>query len=330
MDKLPVLGNATAATETAPTGLTDSELESEIRRLKKERNAVILAHYYQESEIQDLADYVGDSLQLSQAAAKTTADVIVFCGVHFMAETAKILNPTKVVVIPDLSAGCSLADGCPAPVFEKWLEKYPGHTVVSYINCSAEVKALSDIICTSSNAVKIVKALEGQKVVFAPDRHLGAFVKKQANRPDIITWEGTCIVHETFSEKRLLGLMAENPDAEVIAHPECTEAILRHAHHIASTSGLIDYAVKSPKQKFIVATEAGILHKMQKAAPGKTLIAAPPEDETCSCNMCPYMRKNTLEKLYLCMRDLSPQVDVPEPVRVRALQPIQRMLEMSK
>jgi len=306
------------------------KLEEEIERLKKERNAVILAHYYQESEIQDLADYVGDSLQLSQAAAKTTADVIVFCGVHFMAETAKILNPNKIVVVPDLTAGCSLADGCPAPVFAKWLEQYPGHTVVSYINCSAEVKALSDIICTSSNAVKIVKALEGQKVVFAPDRHLGAFVKKQANRPDIVTWEGTCIVHETFSEKRLLELMAQHPDAEVIAHPECHEGILRHANHIASTSGLIDYAVKSPKQTFIVATEAGILHKMQKAAPGKTLIAAPPEDETCACNMCPFMRKNTLEKLYLCMRDLSPQVDVPEPVRVRALQPIQRMLDMSK
>lgn len=330
MDKLPVIGNATSSSEPAPSGLTDAELEVEIRRLKTERNAVILAHYYQESEIQDLADYVGDSLQLSQAAAKTTADVIVFCGVHFMAETAKILNPTKIVVVPDITAGCSLADGCPAPVFEKWLEKYPGHTVVSYINCTAEVKALSDIICTSSNAVKIVKALEGQKIVFAPDRHLGAFVKKQANRPDIITWEGTCIVHETFSEKRMLELMAQHPDAEVIAHPECTAEILRHAHHIASTSGLIDYAVKSPKQKFIVATEAGILHKMQKAAPGKTLIAAPPEDESCACNLCPFMRKNTLEKLYLCMRDLSPQVDVPEPVRVRALQPIQRMLEMSK
>jgi quinolinate synthase len=327
MDKLPVLGNPGA--DVAPSGLTDAELEDAIRRLKLERNAVILAHYYQESEIQDLADFVGDSLQLSQQAAKTDADVIVFCGVHFMAETAKILNPTKVVVVPDLTAGCSLADGCPAPVFAKWLEQFPGHTVVSYINCSADVKALSDVICTSSNAVKIVKALEGEKIVFAPDRHLGAFVKKQANRPDIVTWEGTCIVHETFSEKRLLELLVQHPDAEVIAHPECTEGILRHAHHIASTSGLIDYAVKSDKQKFIVATEAGILHKMQKAVPGKTLIAAPPEDESCACNMCPFMRKNTLEKLYLCMRDLQPQVDVPEAVRVRALQPIQRMLEMS-
>jgi quinolinate synthase len=312
-----------------PSGLTDVELEAEIKRLKTERNAVILAHYYQESEIQDLADFVGDSLQLSQAAAKTKADVIAFCGVHFMAETAKILNPEKIVVVPDLSAGCSLADGCPAPLFARWLEQYPGHTVVSYINCSAEVKAMSDIICTSSNAVKIIKALEGEKVVFAPDRHLAAFVAKQANRPDLVPWQGTCIVHETFSEKRLIELMTQNPDAEVIAHPECHEGILRHASHIASTSGLIEYAKKSPKQKFIVATEEGILHRMQQAAPSKTLIPAPPEDESCSCNKCPFMRKNTLEKLYLCLRDLQPQVDVPEAVRVKALRPIQRMLEMS-
>jgi quinolinate synthase len=310
-------------------GLDDDELEAEIRRLKRERNAVILAHYYQESELQDLADHVGDSLQLSQAAAKTNADVIAFCGVHFMAETAKILNPHKVVVVPDLTAGCSLADGCPAPLFARWLEQYPGHTVVSYINCSAEVKALSDVICTSSNAVKIVEALHGQRIVFAPDRHLGAFVQKRANRPDLVLWQGTCIVHETFSERRLIELVAQHPDAEVIAHPECTEAILRHAQHVASTSGLITYAKNSAKQTFIVATEAGILHKMQQAAPGKTLIAAPPEDESCSCNMCPFMRKNTLEKLYLALRDLAPQVDVPEPIRVKALRPIQRMLEMS-
>jgi quinolinate synthase len=309
--------------------LSPDELESEIRRLKAERNAVILAHYYQESELQDLADFVGDSLQLSQAAAKTPADVIAFCGVHFMAETAKILNPNKVVVVPDLKAGCSLADGCPAPVFQRWLEQYPGHAVVSYINCSAEVKALSDVICTSSNAVKIVKALGDQKVVFAPDRHLGAFVAKQAQRPDLVLWQGTCIVHETFSERRLLELMAQHPDAEVIAHPECHDGILRHAAFVASTSGLIDRAVKSDKQSFIVATEAGILHKMQQAAPGKTLIPAPPDDESCSCNICPHMKRNSLEKLYLCLRDLAPQVDVPEPIRVRALKPIQRMLEMS-
>ena len=322
--KLPVVGGPAAALD-----LTADELENGIRRLKAERNAVILAHYYQESEIQDLADFVGDSLQLSQAAARTEADVIAFCGVHFMAETAKIINPTKIVVIPDLEAGCSLADGCPAPVFAKWLEQYPGHTVVSYINCSADVTALSDVICTSSNAVKIVKALGDQKIVFAPDRHLGAFVAKQANRPDMVAWQGTCIVHETFSEKRLLGLMMANPEAEVIAHPECHDGILRHANHIASTSGLIEYAKKSPKQTFIVATEAGILHKMQQAAPGKTLIPAPPEDESCSCNLCPYMRRNTLEKVYLCLRDLQPQIDVPEATRVKALKPIQRMLEMS-
>ena len=325
MDKLPVVGNAAPA----PTGMTDDELEAEIRRLKVERNAVILAHYYQESEIQDLADHVGDSLQLSQAAAKTNADVIAFCGVHFMAETAKILNPSKIVVVPDLDAGCSLADGCPAPAFARWLEQYPGHTVVSYINCSAEVKALSDVICTSSNAVKIVEALAGERVVFAPDRHLAAFVAKRANRPDLVAWQGTCVVHETFSERRLLALVAQHPDAEVIAHPECHDGILRHAAFIASTSGLIERARTSPKRAFIVATEAGILHKMAAAAPGKLLIPAPPEDESCSCNLCPYMKKNTLEKLYLSLRDLEPRVDVPESVRVKALRPIQRMLEMS-
>jgi quinolinate synthase len=306
------------------------QIEDEILRLKKERNAVLLAHYYQESEIQDLADFVGDSLQLSQEAKKTQADVICFAGVHFMAETAKILNPTKKVVIPDMAAGCSLADGCPAPAFQKWLEKYPGHTVVSYINCSADVKALSDIICTSSNAAKIVKALgRDTKIVFAPDKHLGRYVSKQSGRDDIVLWQGTCIVHETFSEKKLIALMLEHPDAEVIAHPECEEALLRHAVHISSTSGLIEYVKKSPAQKFIVATEAGILHKMAEAAPGKVLIPAPPEDESCACNMCPYMRRNTLEKLYLCLRDLSPEVDVPEAVRLRALLPIERMLEMS-
>jgi quinolinate synthase len=324
--KLPLAQDPARPSEL---NLSPDELESEIRRLKAERNAVILAHYYQESELQDLADFVGDSLQLSQAAAKTEADVIAFCGVHFMAETAKILNPNKVVVVPDLKAGCSLADGCPAPVFQRWLEQYPGHAVVSYINCSAEVKALSDVICTSSNAVKIVKALGDQKVVFAPDRHLGAFVAKQAQRPDLVLWQGTCIVHETFSERRLLELMAQHPDAEVIAHPECHDGILRHAAFVASTSGLIDRAVKSDNKSFIVATEAGILHKMQQAAPGKTLIPAPPDDESCSCNICPHMKRNSLEKLYLCLRDLAPQVDVPEPIRVRALKPIQRMLEMS-
>ena len=304
-------------------------LKDEILRLKKERNAVILAHNYQVKEIQDIADFVGDSLGLAYKAKETKADVIAFCGVHFMAETAKIVNPDKIVVIPDLRAGCSLADGCPAPVFSRWLQSYPGHTVVTYINCSAEVKALSDVICTSSNAVKIVKALGDRPIVFAPDQHLGAFVKKQSGRDDLVLWQGSCIVHETFSEKRLLGLMAQHPDAEVIAHPECHDGILRHAAHIASTSGLIEWAKTSPKQTFIVATEAGILHKMQQEAPGKTLIPAPPEDESCACNLCPHMRRNTLEKLYLCLRDLEPRVEVPEPVRVRALAPIQKMLEMS-
>ncbi len=327
--RLPVIGPRPAPRRDEVLDMTPDELEDGIRRLKKERNAVILAHYYQESEIQDLADFVGDSLQLSQQAAKTTADVICFCGVHFMAETAKIINPDKIVVIPDLAAGCSLADGCPAPAFSKFLEKYPGHTVVSYINCSADVKALSDIICTSSNAVKIVQTLARDKVVFAPDKHLGAWVRKQTGRDDIVLWQGTCIVHETFSEKRLIELMVKHPDAEVIAHPECHEGILRHAKHIASTSGLIDYAKKSPAKSFIVATEAGILHKMQREAPDKELIPAPPEDESCACNLCPYMRRNTLEKLYLCLRDLQPQVDVPEAVRVRALVPLQRMLDLS-
>ncbi len=306
------------------------DLEQEILRLKKQRNAVLLAHYYQESEIQDLADYVGDSLQLSQAAAKTQADVICFAGVHFMAETAKILNPDKIVVVPDLEAGCSLADGCPAPVFKKWLEKYPDHKVISYINCSAEVKALSDLICTSSNAVKMVKSFpREQKLVFAPDKHLGRFVAKQAERPDLVLWQGTCIVHETFSEKKLIALKLAHPDAKVIAHPECEEPILRMADFVGSTSALVDYAKKSPAPAFIVATEAGILHKMAKEAPGKLLIPAPPEDESCACNMCPHMRRNTVEKLYLCLRDLQPRIELPEPLRARALVPIERMLALS-
>jgi quinolinate synthase len=306
------------------------ELEDEIARLKKERNAVILAHYYQESEIQDLADFVGDSLQLSQQAKSTEADVIAFCGVHFMAETAKILNPARTVVVPDLDAGCSLADGCPAPAFKKWLEGYPGHTVVTYINCSAEVKALSDIICTSSNAAAIIQALgRDEKIVFAPDKHLGRYVAKQAGRDDIAMWPGTCIVHETFSEKKLIALKLEHPNAQVIAHPECEDSILRQAVHIASTSGLVKFVAESDHTEFIVATEAGILHKMAKEAPGKTLIPAPPEDESCACNMCPFMRLNTMEKLYLALRDLGPEVDVPEEIRVRALAPIERMLKMS-
>jgi len=306
------------------------QLESEILRLKKEKNVVILAHYYQESEIQDLADFVGDSLQLSIEAKNTDADVICFCGVHFMAETAKILNPSKTVVVPDLAAGCSLADGCPAPEFEEWLKDYPDHTVVTYINASAEVKALSDITCTSSNAAKIIKALgPDEKIVFAPDKHLGRYVGKESGRDDIVLWQGSCIVHETFSEKKLLALKVRHPGAKIIAHPECEESILKHADCIASTSGLLRFVVEDDAEAFIVATEAGILHKMSQAAPGKELIPAPPEDESCACNVCPYMRLNTMEKLYLCLRDLGPEVDVPEATRIRALAPIERMLEMS-
>lgn len=305
-------------------------IESEILRLKKEKNVVILAHYYQESEIQDLADFVGDSLQLSVEAKNTDADVICFCGVHFMAETAKILNPDKTVVVPDLAAGCSLSDGCPADKFEAFLKDYPDHTVVSYINCSADVKALSDIICTSSNAAKIVKALgPDEKIVFAPDKHLGRYVSKQSGRDDIVLWQGSCIVHETFSEKKLLALKLRHPEAKVIAHPECEESILRHAECIASTSGLLRFVVEDDAPAFIVATEAGILHKMSQAAPDKELIPAPPEDESCACNLCPYMRLNTMEKLYQCLHDLSPQVDVPAETRAKALRPIERMLEMS-
>jgi quinolinate synthase len=305
-------------------------LEDEILRLKQERNAVLLAHYYQESEIQELADYVGDSLGLAQQAKKTKAEVICFAGVHFMAETAKILNPDKIVVIPDMAAGCSLADGCPAPQFKKWLEKYPDHVVVSYINCSADVKALSDVICTSSNAVKIVKSFpKEQKIVFAPDRHLGRWVQKQAERPDMVLWQGTCIVHETFSEKKILELKAKHRDALVIAHPECDDSVLRHADFIGSTSALIQYAKTSPARAFIVVTEGGILFKMAQEAPGKELIPAPGQDESCACNMCPYMKKNTVEKLYLCLRDLEPQIHLPEELRLRALSPIERMLTLS-
>jgi quinolinate synthase len=307
------------------------QLEDEIRRLKKERNAVLLAHYYQESEIQDLADFIGDSLQLAQAAKKTNADVICFAGVHFMAETAKILNPDKIVVVPDLEAGCSLADGCPAPAFRKWLERYPDHKVVSYINCSADVKAMSDLICTSSNAVKMVQSFPPeQKIVFAPDKHLGRWVMKQSGRDDLVLWQGTCIVHETFSEKKILELAAKHPEAEIIAHPECEETVLRHAKFIGSTSALLEYVKKSPAPTFIVATEAGILHKMSQEAPGKHLIPAPPEDESCACNLCPHMRRNTLEKLYLCLRDLEPRIEIDETLRLRALAPIERMLELSR
>jgi quinolinate synthase len=308
-----------------PSGLA---LEKEISRLRKELNAVILAHYYQDPEIQDIADFVGDSLQLSQAAAKTDAEVIVFCGVHFMAETAKILNPTKQVLLPDLDAGCSLADRCPPAEFAKWLEQYPGHKVVSYINCSAGVKALSDVICTSSNAQKVVESFPaGTPIVFAPDRHLGAWVKKKTGR-DLVLWPGFCIVHEQFTERQLTKLKIRHPQAKLIAHPECEESVLEMADFVGSTRALVDYVKSSPAKSFIVATEVGVLHLMQKDRPDAELIPAPPASG-CNCAICPYMRLNSLEKIYLCMRDRSPEITVPEDIRLRALQPVQRMLALS-
>jgi quinolinate synthase len=305
------------------------ELEGAILGLKRERNAILLAHYYQESEIQDLADVVGDSLQLARAAQKADCDVIAFCGVHFMAETAKILNPTRTVVVPDLKAGCSLADGCPADAFRAFVAEHPGAAVVSYINSSAEVKAMSDLICTSSNAVKMVQHFAGRPVIFAPDRHLGRWVAQQAKRPDLILWQGSCIVHELFSAKKLAELKVKYPDAEVLAHPECEDAVLAQADYIGSTSGIIDRAVKSPAKTLIIATEDGVFHQIAPRVPEKTLLQAPGQDESCACNRCPYMRLNTLEKLYLCLRDLAPTVSVPEPVRVRALRPIELMLQLS-
>ncbi len=305
------------------------DLEGAILELKRERNAVLLAHYYQESEIQDLADFVGDSLALAQAAREAKADVIAFCGVQFMAETAKILNPERKVVIPDLAAGCSLADGCPPDAFGEFVAQHPGAAVLSYINTSAEVKAMSDLICTSSNAVKMVEHFGDRPLIFAPDRHLGRWVASQAKRPDLIVWPGTCIVHEQFSAKRLVELKLRHPDAEVLAHPECEESVLDQADFIASTSGIIQRAVESATKTLIIATEDGVFHQIAKRAPEKTLIQAPGMDESCACNRCPFMRLNTLEKLYLCLRDLEPEVVVPEDVRVRALRPIERMLELS-
>jgi len=310
-----------------PVDDIDPELDlfDEIERLKKARNAIILAHYYQEPDIQDIADYVGDSLGLSQQAADTDADVIVFAGVHFMAETAKILNPEKTVVLPDLLAGCSLADACPADRLQTFMDEHPGHKVVSYINCSAGVKALSDVICTSSNAAAMVKLFPSdQPIIFAPDRNLGAYVERETGR-DMVLWPGTCQVHEIFSEKKLLQLKVRNPDAAIIAHPECEPHILRHAAHVGSTSQLLNFVVESEHKSFIVLTEAGILHQMQKAAPDKELIPGPPEGN-CACNECPHMKRNTLEKLYLALRDLKPAIDVPEATRLAALKPLQRML----
>jgi quinolinate synthase len=304
------------------------DLEEEIVKLKKERNAVILAHYYQESEIQDVADFIGDSLQLSQEAAKTNADVICFAGVVFMAETAKILSPNKIVVLPDLEAGCSLADGCPADKFAAWKNLHPNSVIVSYINCSAEVKALSDYICTSSNAEKIVRSIPIDKtILFAPDKNLGNYLIKKTGR-SMILWQGSCIVHETFSERKLIALKERHPNAKVLAHPECEESILRMADHISSTTGILKYAIASQDQEFIVATESGILHQMQKACPNKTFIAAPPE-ANCACNECPFMKKNTLEKVYLSLKNLSPRIEMSKELMDKARVSIDRMMELS-
>ena len=304
------------------------DLFKEIKKLKEEKNAIILAHYYQEPDIQDVADFIGDSLGLSQQAAKTDADMIAFAGVHFMAETAKILSPEKKVVLPDLKAGCSLSDSCPPDLFAKFKDSHPDHIIITYINCSAEIKALSDIICTSSNAVKIVGSLPpDQKIIFAPDRNLGAYVIKKTGRP-MVLWNGTCMVHEIFSREKILKLKNRNPEAKVIAHPECEQAVLELADFIASTTGLLKFTQTDPATSFIVATETGIIHQMQLASPHKTFIPAPP-DNLCACNDCPHMKRNTLEKLYLCMKNEVPEILVPEEIRIPAKKAIDRMLEIS-
>ncbi len=305
------------------------DLFEEINRLKKEKNAVILAHYYQEPDIQDIADFVGDSLELARAAQRTQADLIVFAGVHFMAEGAKILNPSRKVVLPDMRAGCSLSDSCPPEAFARFRAKHPDHFVASYINCSAAIKAQSDVIVTSSNAVKIINRIPKDKpIIFAPDRNLGAYVAKVTGR-EMLLWQGTCIVHETFSERKIAELRVQHPDAELIAHPECEPSLLAKADFIGSTSALLKHAIESPKEKFIVATEEGILHQMEKKAPNKTFIPAPP-NHACNCNECPFMKLNTLEKLYLALRDEGPEIVVPEEMAKKALLPLERMLEWSK
>jgi quinolinate synthase len=304
------------------------DLFEEIEALKEERKAVILAHYYQEPDIQDIADFIGDSLGLSRQAAGTDADVIVFAGVHFMAETAKILNPGKKVVIPDPRAGCSLADSCPPEAFRRFRELHPDHLVISYINCTAEIKAQSDIICTSSNAEKIVRQIPPeQPILFAPDVNLGRYLIKVTGR-DMLLWQGTCIVHEMFSARRIVRLKVRHPAALVLAHPECEEPVLRLADHIGSTASLVKYIETSANPSFIIATESGIIHQMQKLCPQKTFIPAPPQTG-CACNECPHMKLNTLEKLYLCLRDGTPEITLGETLRLRALRPIERMLSMS-
>ncbi|MBS1621394.1 MAG: quinolinate synthase NadA [Bacteroidetes bacterium] len=324
-----------AKKELNQNGFLDIELDptldlfAEIERLKKEKNAVILAHYYQEPDIQDVADYIGDSLGLAQRAEKTEAAMIVFAGVHFMAETAKILNPGKKVLIPDLNAGCSLSDSCPPALFKKFKEEHPDHVVVSYINCSAGIKALSDVICTSSNAKAVVESFpKDQPIIFAPDRNLGAYLNKTIGR-NMVLWNGSCIVHEIFSLEKITRLKVRHPKAKLIAHPECEEAILRFADFIGSTTGLLKYTQSDSAQEFIVATETGILHQMMKASPQKTFIPAPP-DNSCACNDCPHMKRNTLEKIYLCMEYELPEIVMEEELRLKAKKPIDRMMEISR
>ena len=308
-----------------PEGL---DLVSAIKRLKKEKKAVLLVHYYQAAEIQELADYLGDSLYLAQAAEKVEAETIVFAGVHFMAETAKIINPNKNVILPDLNAGCSLADSCPPPDFKKFIDQYPGAHVVTYINCSAEIKALSSIVCTSSNAVRVIDSIpEGEPIIFAPDKNLGRYLIRETGR-DMILWDGSCIVHEAFSFERIVKLSKENPTAKFIAHPESESQVLDIAQYIGSTSGLLNFVEKDSAQSFIVATEAGILHEMKKRCPQKTFIPAPVEDETCACSECAFMKLNTLEKLYLCLEHEQPEVKLSQSLIEKAKLPITRMLKL--
>jgi len=307
----------------------DLDIVAEIKKLKKEKNAVILAHYYQEPDIQDIADYIGDSLGLSQEAAKTDADIIVFAGVHFMAETAKILSPNKRVLLPDSKAGCSLSDSCPAHLFKIFKAKYPDHLVITYVNCTAELKALSDIVCTSSNAVQIVNSLPSdQKIIFGPDKNLGAYVIKKTGR-DMVLWNGACMVHEIFAQQKIVKLKERHPEAKFIAHPECEEPILALADYVGSTTGLLNYTINNPTTTFIVATETGIIHQMEKANPNKVFIPAPPNN-LCACNDCPHMKRNTLEKLYLCLKNELPEITVPADIIEKARKPIERMLDISE
>lgn len=321
-------------TEPMSKGYLDIKIDptldifAEIKKLKREKNAILLAHYYQDGDIQDVADFIGDSLGLAQKAAATDASLIVFAGVHFMAETAKILNPNKKVVLPDLNAGCSLADSCPAAPFEAFRKQHPDHIVISYINCTAEIKALSDIICTSSNAEQIVASLpKNQKIIFAPDKNLGRYIAKKTGR-DMLLWDGSCMVHEIFSLERIVKLKAQHPKAKFIAHPECETPVLELADFIGSTTALLNYSKKDSATEYIVGTETGILHQMQKESPDKTFIPAPPNNN-CACNDCPHMKLNTLEKLYICLKHEVPEIIIPEDLRAKAEKPIRRMLDIS-